>query len=439
GKLILVDFGAAKQVANSALSVTGTTIGSPGYTAPEQAEGKAQPNSDIYSLGVTCVRLLTQVEPFYFFDVMEDKWIWRDYLNAPIDKKLDAILDKMLIKATKRRYQSATEVLQDLQPTKAQPSPTSSSKAKQPSSATSSTPTSSQKSFKSKQKPSLRSFEFETATVEVAGNDIQIHRHRQQAWFFSEVLGNNIELEMVYIPSGTFTMGAPESEERNYDDERPQHQVSVPAFFLGKYPVTQAQWRAVANLPKYERDLEPNPSGFSGDNRPVERVSWYDAVEFCQRLSQHTGREYRLPSEAEWEYACRAGTQTPFYFGETITTELANYDGNYVYGRGKKGEYRRETTDVGSFPANGFGLFDMHGNVWEWCADDDHNNYEGAPTDGSAWIDNEDRTKADKLLRGGSWDDFPHFCRSAVRFRRHPGDPFHDIGFRVACASARTL
>gem|GEM_PF-5827541 len=287
----------------------------------------------------------------------------------------------------------------------------------------------------------LRSFEFETATVEIKaaffGKNIQIHRRRQQAQGFSEPLGNNIELEMVYISSGTFLMGAPESEEESQDDERPQHQVSVPAFFLGKYPVTQAQWRAVANLPKCERDLKPNPSGFSGDNRPVEKVSWWDAVEFCQRLSQHTGRDYRLPSEAEWEYACRAGTQTPFYFGETITTDLANYDGNEVYGRGKKGEHRKQTTDVGSFPANGFGLFDMHGNVWEWCADDWHNNYKGAPTNGSAWIDLKNRTKTPKLLRGGSWLNVPHGCRSAIRDWRRPASL--SDGFRVACASARTL
>jgi formylglycine-generating enzyme required for sulfatase activity len=530
GKLILVDFGAAKQVANSALSVTGTTIGSAGYASPEQAVGKAQPNSDIYSLGATCVRLLTQIEPFDLFDVTENEWVWRDYLDAPIDKQLGTILDNMLVLATKRRYQSATEVLQDLQPTKTQPSPTSSqsklkqpssptsstptssqkssksqqklsktqpsptssqseakqpssptsstptssqkssksqqklsktqpsptssqSEAKQPSSPTSSTPTSSQKSSKSQQKPSLRSFEFETATVEIKaaffGKNIQIHRRRQQAQGFSEPLGNNIELEMVYIPSGTFLMGAPESEEGSRDDERPQHQVSVPAFFLGKYPVTQAQWRAVANLPKYKRNLKPNPSDFSGDNRPVEKVSWLDAVEFCQRLSQHTGRDYRLPSEAEWEYACRAGTQTPFYFGETITTKLANYNGNYVYGQGKKGEFREKTTNVGNFPANGFGLFDMHGNVWEWCADDRHKNYEGAPTDGSAWIDNEEKAKNRKLLeekaknrkllRGGSWYHVPHLCRSAIRLRGQPVITNHRVGFRVACASARTL
>jgi formylglycine-generating enzyme required for sulfatase activity len=264
---------------------------------------------------------------------------------------------------------------------------------------------------------------------------------------FAEDLGNGVQLEMTLIPAGEFLMGSPEDEPERRENESPQHRVSVPQFFLGTYPVTQAQWRAVANLPKYERDpstklrasLNPNPSEFSGDNRPVERVSWYDAVEFCQRLSQHTGRDYRLPSEAEWEYACRAGTQTPFYFGETIATDLANYNGDYVYGRGKKGEYRQETTDVGSFPANRFGLFDMHGNVWEWCADDWHNNYEGAPTDGSAWIDNKEKKDSRKLLRGGSWNVDPLLCRSALRDWRQTVITYHVNGFRVACASARTL
>ncbi|MFM6071877.1 MAG: formylglycine-generating enzyme family protein, partial [Dolichospermum sp.] len=169
----------------------------------------------------------------------------------------------------------------------------------------------------------------------------------------------------------------------------PQHEVTIKPFSMGKYPITQAQWQAVAALPQVNQELKPNPSRFKGAKRPVERVSWHDAVEFCARLSNHSQRPYRLPSEAEWEYACRAGTITPFHFGETITTELANYNGNNTYGDGPKGVYRGETTEVGSFKiANEFGLYDMHGNVWEWCQDDWHNNYEGAPTDGSAWISN---------------------------------------------------
>ncbi len=172
----------------------------------------------------------------------------------------------------------------------------------------------------------------------------------------------------------------------------------------------------------------------------MECVSWYDVVEFCARLSQKAGREYRLPSEAEWEYACRAGTTTPFHFGETITPELANYDGNYTYGSGSKGKYVEKTTPVGSFKvANAFGLYDMHGNVWEWCADNWHNTYEGAPTDGSAWSNNNDNDNHSRMLRGGSWSFDPWYCRSAGRYYLGPVDRGSLIGFRVVCPAAWTL
>jgi formylglycine-generating enzyme required for sulfatase activity len=212
----------------------------------------------------------------------------------------------------------------------------------------------------------------------------------------------------------------------------------VQPFFMGKYQVTQAQWQAVAKFPQVNRELNPDPSRFKGANRPVEQVSWDDAIEFCSRLSQDTGRPYRLPSEAEWEYACRAGTTTPFHFGETITTDLANYDGNYTYGQGPKGVYREETTEVGSFGvANNFGLYDMHGNVWEWCQDEWHDSYDGAPTDGSAWLGNEEGSDT-RLLRGGSWGNDPGNCRSAYR-NYLSFFVIDDIGFRVACGgSART-
>ena len=265
---------------------------------------------------------------------------------------------------------------------------------------------------------------------------IIIHEYERTAQYFIEDLGHGIQLEMVMIPSGSFMMGSPKTEEGSDNDERPQHQVTIKAFCLGKYQVTQAQWKAVAAFPKVNRELKPDPSKFKGDNRPVERVSWKDAVEFCLRLSEHTKRQYRLPSEAEWEYACRAGTTTPFHFGETITTDLANYDGNYAYGQGPTGVYREETTAVGSFGvANNFGLYDMHGNVWEWCQDHWHSNCEGAPTDGSAWLSNKEDSNM-RLLRGGSWHLNPGDCRSAYRDSNNLDDYGSGIGFRVVCSGA---
>jgi formylglycine-generating enzyme required for sulfatase activity len=219
---------------------------------------------------------------------------------------------------------------------------------------------------------------------------------------------------------------------------------------MGRYPVTQAQWRAVAAMPQQNQALELDPSHFKGDRHPVESVSWYDAVEFCDRLSRlgenritlFTNRQYRLPTEAEWEYACRAGTATPFHFGETITTDLANYRGNDekygAYGPGHLGEYREETTPVGHFEgANSFGLYDMHGNVLEWCQDHWHDNYEGAPTDGSAWLT--ENEQASRVLRGGSWTFNPRNYRSAFRYSSAPALIYSYLGFRVVCSAPRTL
>jgi len=276
------------------------------------------------------------------------------------------------------------------------------------------------------------------------------YRERTAQYYLEDLgsdIGDHIGLEMVLIPPGKFRMGSPEDELGRRDTEGPQHDVTIDyPFFMGKYPVTQAQWKAVAALDQVNRELAKNPSNFKGPNRPVEQVSWHDAVEFCDRLAKHAGRPYRLPSEAEWEYACRAGTKTPFHFGETITTDLANYRGtdweinektySGAYGDGPHGEFREETTDVGHFDvANAFGLYDMHGNVWEWCLDYWHENYKGAPVDGSPWIT--DGKSATRVLRGGSWLYLPEVCRSAVRNGINPAVRNNDFGFRVVCGSAR--
>ena len=269
--------------------------------------------------------------------------------------------------------------------------------------------------------------------------------HRRRTQGFRESLGAVVDeatsLTMLWIPPGRFWMGSPEEESERRTNEGPQHLVQLQGFFMSQTPITQAQWREVADWKPnkgeraWSKKLNPNPSRFNGEQRPVEQVSWEDAMEFCHRLSQRTGRHYTLPSEAQWEYACRAGTTTPFHWGATISTNLANYNGREVYGDGEKGEYRQQTMDVASFPANPWGLHDMHGNVWEWCADQWHDNYEGAPEDGRAWID--EGAKANdlklRLLRSGSWIDGPWDCRSAYRIVIHPGHRVNGVGFRICC------
>ena len=272
---------------------------------------------------------------------------------------------------------------------------------------------------------------------------LSIRREKQKAQHYLESLDNIVDLDMVLVPGGSFLMGSPENEPERYDVESPQHSVMVAEFCMGKYPITQAQWRLVANLPRASRELDSDPSDYKGKDRPVENVSWHDATEFCHRLAHHTGRPYRLPSEAEWEYACRARTTTPFYFGTTITPDLANYDWNSSYGENKittKNKNFEGTTSVIQFGlANGFGLYDMHGNVWEWCQDHWHSNYTNAPVDGNAWIAPEAEEDASRVLRGGSWLLGSRSCRSASRIPNSAGSRSSFSGFRVVCSAPRTL
>ncbi len=275
----------------------------------------------------------------------------------------------------------------------------------------------------------LKVFEFNVAQVRrkpkqwIFDQEWTIIRSSRQAECFSEDWDEGVVLEMVSIPGGKFRMGSPDGE--GNDSEHPQHSVTIAPFFLSKYPVTQIQWRVVAGLPKVKIDLNPDPAIFKGPHRPVENISWYDAVEFCERLQQKTGKPYRLPTEAEWEYACRAGTTTPFHFGETITLKLACYNGNKKYLFGFQGKSRTETTEVGFFKvANAFGLYDMHGNVGEWCADRWRENYSS--------MSNETGANQERVVRSGSWYEISFDCRSASRGKDKPDNRSKEIGFRVA-------
>lgn len=257
-------------------------------------------------------------------------------------------------------------------------------------------------------------FTFQTVIVNECG---RVENYlSKQAWIYVEDLGHGVILEMVYIVGGTFLMGAAAEEIDSTDSERPQHSITLPSFYIGKYPITQAQWQAV---------MGDNPSHFRGANRPVEQVSWYDSVIFCEKLSELTRHDYHLPYENQWEYACRAGTTTPFCYGKTITSELANYDGTRIYAKGARGQYRGETTPVGSFPPNAWGLYDVHGNVWEWCRDIWRQDYAGG-------IEETNRGKC--VFRGGSWSGYPRWVRSAYRYGCDSKGRYDNVGVRVARA-----
>jgi formylglycine-generating enzyme required for sulfatase activity/tRNA A-37 threonylcarbamoyl transferase component Bud32 len=497
GKIVLIDFGAVKEISTIVVNAQKQTsltiaIGTPGYMPSEQAKGKPRFASDIHAVGMIGIQALTGEHPFNLReDTQTGEVIWRN--QAQVSNNLANVLDKMVRDNFSQRYQNADEAFQAIlslsqssppppSPTPASPvgvistnttrrtvlqflgfgglglvgavviqnllnnssqtptaqpssprlrndtpSPLPSSETRQPEPPPPKTPAPKVSSN------TLKTVQFETVTVNSTGEIIK--RSQSQGQVFIETIANGITLEMMAIPGGRFVMGSPNTESERSNGEEPQHTVNVAPFFMGKYEVTQAQWRAVIGLPKVKIDLNASPFYFQRDDLPVDQVNWHEAIEFCARLSQLTGRNYRLPSEAEWEYACRAGTTTPFYFGETITPDLVNYDGNNPYGSARKGTSRGKTTAVGSsFLPNSFGLYDMHGNAWEWCQDVSHENYKGAPTDGSAWESGGDNTK--RLMRGGSCWSQAMYCRSAYRYANPPD--FAELGFRVVYVAGLT-
>ncbi|MEK0178851.1 bifunctional serine/threonine-protein kinase/formylglycine-generating enzyme family protein [Microcoleus anatoxicus] len=439
----LSDFGLLREISVKNSARTSDRRGTALYVPPEAYDGVVATGWDMWSLGIMTAEILTGIAPFtadteaqLMKKIMEEEpeidW-------SKIPEPFTAIVRGCLKKERENRW-TAEQVLTTLAPPVVERSrnpvvePPVVERSRNPVVEPSPWTTLSAL-FRSRPIPAnpvvqpspsttlrVQRLSFQVITVNNKGQTIKTEQ--RQAEYFSENLGRGVNLEMVQIPGGTFMMGSPDNEQGRHDSQSPQHRVTVPTFFAGKYAITQAQWEAV---------MGNNPSKFKGEKRPVENVSWDDAVEFCKKLSQTTGKKYRLLSEAEWEYACRAHTTTPFHFGETITPELVNYNGNYPYAKASKGLYRQETTDVGSFPPNAFGLYDMHGNVWEWCSDKWHDNYSKAPADGSSW---ETGTDNNRVQRGGSWLNDAVNCRSANRGWDSAGFRFSNVGFRVALVSA---
>ena len=427
-KLVLVDFGAAKHATATILAKTGTSIGKPSYGAPEQMLGKSVFQSDLFGLGVTCLHLLTNVEPFTLYDVLENEYQWRQFLNGKVvSDGFGKLLDRMTAYRVKERPSSVTEILQELgigrkTSTAVNNSGVYSFKAEELNGVNRVTiPYANQKKQATKTTSSVLEFKFTYVKTRIVrngflglGTRVELEHQHSKTEYIRENLGGGVTIDLVRVSAGKFMMGSKEDGQ-----EQTIHEVTLQEFWMGKYVITQRQWQAV---------MGNNPARFKGENLPVEKVSWHDAMEFCERISQNIRKKMRLPTEAEWEYACRASTTTPFHFGKTSTKDLVNYNRQF-HGR---------TVDVNAFSPNQWGLYQMHGNVWEWCLDDWHDDYNTKPlhlkqNGNNPWGDaninkNNDRSH---VLRGGSWANTAFGCLSTSRDRIDAFDWCGSAGFRV--------
>jgi eukaryotic-like serine/threonine-protein kinase len=477
GELVLIDFGAVKEIGQMKTHiVTGTPstigIGTPGYMPEEQRAGHPRYSSDIYAVGIIAIQALTGfpggVLSQFPVDADTLELDWLSQVKQPISAEFAAFLTKMVRRWYDSRFANASDALAALDailtppavanpdlplsfsstsaPTQLPPPPAASPpyprrnflkwvgfggvgvvaavalSQLRKNSTSPSLPTATSPSEPGKP-PKLSSIQFASIRLDSSGKEAA--KPVGKAEIFTESLGNRVDLTMVKIPAGKFLMGSPNGERDRKNNESPQHEVRISEFYFGQTLVTQAQWQAV---------MGNNPSRLTGDDKlPVDSVSWLAAIDFCQQLSRQTGRSYTLPSESQWEYACRAGTKTPFTFGETINPTTVNYNNNDVT---PKAQTSDRTTIVGSFPPNLFGLYDIHGNLWEWCLDELVDSYNGAPNDGTARGDISSRsTNKNRLLRGGSWNNDARNCRAANRYSNLASFNGNTIGFRLALAS----
>ncbi|MDB9404121.1 SUMF1/EgtB/PvdO family nonheme iron enzyme [Microcystis sp. CS-574] len=373
----LADFGLIRTLNNKSHTQTVHNTGTIIYMPPEAFRGDISSAWDLWSLGIMLIQMTTNQFPYKFNN--DNNQLMVKVINCELQipslpKEFKPIIEGCLQKDRRQRW-TAQQVLNALQAVKKPVSPIPLIVSPTP---------------------------------------------------FTEKLPNRVTLEMVSLPAGEFLMGSPDSDPASESWEKPPHLVQVNSFAIGKYPVTQAQYQAVmgTNPSRFKNWFKNNPQN------PVENVNWNDAQAFCQKLSQITGKTYRLPTEAEWEYACRAGTTTRFYFGDD-----ANQLGDYAW---YSANSQSKTHPVGQKRPNAWGLYDMSGNVWEWCEDDWHSSYIGAPTDGSAWLIN-DNDNDYRIRRGGSWFYDPSLCRSAFRSGHNRRDNDFILGFRVVCGAGRTL
>jgi eukaryotic-like serine/threonine-protein kinase len=469
--LVLIDFGAVKEVRQSTLAtlkpktLPSIGFGTEGYMPSEQAMGFPKPASDIYAVGAIGIECLTGREPHQLFDEETLDFNWQ-HLYRVSDPRLDPsigvlveILNKMLRQRYLDRYVNAQAALQDIDRLM---TPDRLSKSVQIVSSRgvvapldraaflkllalggfgaigSFAVSQIVKQIEHQKAPQVIHFgsmtqpttiEFNSVKLNDSGDIIDTPRGRAQ--IFQEELGRDIFLTMVKIPAGRFLMGSPPGEPARTVKEQPQHQVSISEFYLGQTLVTQAQWAAIF----------PDRQNGSIDNNlvPVHSINWLDAIDFCDRLSQKTGHNYRLPTESEWEYACRANTTTPFAYGDTITPSVVNYNGNCPYGQAPKGEFRQQVTPVAKFPPNLFGLYDMHGNLWEWCLDEWFDDYRNSPSDGSAMGNlNLKDDRLFRVVRGGSWFSHAQICRTANRTGLFAAFRHSFYGMRVVCDPIRS-
>ena len=390
GEVKILDFGIAKLFGQGLeMTQTGTQVGTPIYMSPEQvkADKSIDHRSDIYSLGVTLYFALIGKTPYDVtvlsqFDVF-NKIVYEPLPDLSDKGKLGKLIDKACQKDREQRFQSCMEWLDELK-------------------------SESSKHILNKEKTlpyTRQNSQIENAAKPILGG-----------LMFPEKSDNPIHIEWVEIPESTFMMGSPTSEVDRYDNEV-QHQVTLSAFKMSKNEVTFEQYDAFCEATGRKK---PKDEGWGRGSRPVINVSWDDANEFASWIN------CRLPTEAEWECACRAGSSTPFNTGYNLSTLQSNYDGNYSYENNAKGQYLEKTLPIGSYPSNAWGLNDMHGNVWEWCSD-----LYGEYNSGTQINPKGSTSGSRRVIRGGSWYGYARYCRSANRNFSEPKNNLSILGFRL--------